>query len=30
MTAHAYDNLTHLPTIVFETVLSRANLRPEQ
>jgi hypothetical protein len=29
-TPHAYDNLTHLPTIVFETVLSRANLRSEQ
>jgi hypothetical protein len=30
MTPHAYDNLTQMPTIVFETVLSRANLRPEQ
>src|SRR6266849_3126334 len=24
MTPHAYDNLTQMPTIVFETVLSRA------
>ena len=29
-TPDAYDNLTKTPTIIFETVLSRANLRPEQ
>ena len=28
--SNAYDNLTKTPTIVFETVLSRANPRPEQ
>lgn len=27
---HSYDNLTKTPTIVFETVLSRASFRSEQ
>jgi hypothetical protein len=28
-TPDAYDNLTKMPTIVFETVLSRAGLQPD-